>query len=101
MSSNSLWLLPDETSLVGAWVVSGDGMSGDAVCDRIESLVESELKQVASDESGWYVLYRDPRDGRLWELNYPQGEMHGGGPPALTVVSIENARRKYGASVDI
>ena len=101
MSSNSLWLLPDETSLVGAWVVSGDGMSGDAVCDRIQSLVESELKQVASDESGWYVLYCDPRDGRLWELNYPQGEMHGGGPPALTVMSIENARRKYGASVDI
>lgn len=41
------------------------------------------------------VLYEDPVDGRLWEHSYPKGDMHGGGPPALTVITLESARAKY------
>ena len=32
---------------------------------------------------------------RLCERTYPQGEMQGGGPPRLRVLSEEEARQKY------
>jgi hypothetical protein len=66
-------------------------MVEDAACQRIRELVATELQQVAVSEDGWEKLYRDQRDGRLWEWFYPQSEMHGGDPPALRVVSPETA----------
>jgi hypothetical protein len=65
------------------------------VCERVEWLVTSQLHRVATDPSGWNTLYEDPRDGRLWELTYPKSEMHGGGPPTLTVVAKDEARHRY------
>jgi hypothetical protein len=44
---------------------------------------------------GWDVLYRDPRDGRFWELTYPHGDVQGGGPPRLHLLSVEELRGKY------
>jgi immunity protein 27 of polymorphic toxin system len=41
----------------------------------------------------------DRRDGRLWECTYPQGEMHGAGPPQLSVISPEMAAAKYPVSI--
>ena len=41
------------------------------------------------------ALYRDPNDNRLWELIYPQSEMHGGGPPELRNLTFNEARQKY------
>jgi len=67
--------------------------SCNAVCDRIELLVSQHLTKVAG--GGWETLYQDPDDGRYWELTYPQGEMHGGGPPRLTYLPHELAQAKY------
>lgn len=72
----------------------------DATARRIERLIDQQLVELGKDASGWDVLYRDPGDGRLWELTRPQSEMHGGGPPRLTVLSVDAARRKYGAIAD-
>jgi hypothetical protein len=47
-------------------------------------------------DSGWSALHLDPGDGRFWELTFPEGHLHGGGPPLLRVVSEEEARQKYG-----
>ena len=88
-------LQPDEIVLTGNWLVEGERVVADDVCRRIEWLVESQLERLATDSSGWDTLYRDPRDGRLWEHIYPQSEMHGGGPPQLKVVSAESAAAKY------
>jgi len=33
------------------------------------------LEQIGVDQSGWFELYRDPGDGQLWEISYPQGEL--------------------------
>jgi hypothetical protein len=88
-------LQPDEIVLTGNWLVEGGSVTADDVCRRIEWLIESRLEHLAADSSGWDTLYRDPRDGRLWEHTYSQGEMHGGGPPQLKVVSPENAAAKY------
>jgi hypothetical protein len=90
-------LEPSESDLIGHWVVSQSGnVEGDDTTRRIRWLVSRELTRLATDASGWDVLFRDPRDGRLWELTYPESERHGGGPPRLTVVAPEEAITKYG-----
>ncbi|MDH4259569.1 MAG: Imm27 family immunity protein [Gammaproteobacteria bacterium] len=90
----------NETELLGAWKVKQDRVVADPNCERIEWLTSNHLLQLGADSSGWDELYRDPDDGRLWELTWPQSEMHGGGPPRLVLLSTDAARAKYGAVVD-
>lgn len=92
-------LQPHETDLVGKWIAEGGKVRADSTCERIKQLVAHSLQQVATDKSGWDVLYRDPLDGRYWEHTYPHGEMHGGGPPRLSVIGAEQARAKYQLNV--
>jgi len=87
---------PTEAVLTGTWVLQGGRVVGDEVCHRIQALVKSYLVKLRTDASGWDVLYRDPADGRLWELTYPEGSLQGGGPPQLRHVSHDEANRKYG-----
>jgi hypothetical protein len=88
-------LSPNETLLVGTWMLKNGNITEDPVSLRIRWLIRSSLKRNATDATGWDTLYEDPRDGRLWELIYPQSEMHGGGPPLLRVVTEVEARQKY------
>ena len=88
-------LLPQETRLVGKFRLIDDWVVADEVSARIDRLIETHLQQVKVHESGWEVLFRDPNDGRYWELTYPQGESQGGGPPSLTCLSPEIANAKY------
>lgn len=90
-------LRAEETELVGKWVFDGKVSRADAVAERIEHLTEHVLKKIAvsKDYGAWETLYRDPADGRLWERTYPQGHMHGGGPPRLAVIAADEAKRKY------
>jgi hypothetical protein len=86
-----------EHLLIGAWVAGADGVSADETCIRIENLVRNQLEHVADHphNGAWETLFRDPRDGRFWERTYPQGNVHGGGPPALRVIPRLEARAKY------
>ena len=86
-------LHPNETELVGQWVQQGTTVIADETCVRIKALTHSYLVKVAG--GGWETLYQDPNDLRYWELDYPQGEMHGGGPPALRFLTKETATAKY------
>ena len=90
---------PNETQLTGKWLLSEGRVVADVICQRIEDLVRSHLKEVGRDASGWDVLYRDPIDGRLWELVYPKSELQGGGPPELHCLTMDEAKRKYGNEV--
>lgn len=92
-------LQPHETDLIGKWNVIDGKAVEDETCQRIKSLLTRQLQALGRDPSGWDVLYRDPDDGRFWELTYPQSEMHGGGPPRLTRLTTEQANEKYGAIV--
>lgn len=92
----SMKLKADETELVGGWTEDPASSLNDAVTQRINDLVKHELQHIAADASGWDHLYRDPSDGRLWELVYPNSGWHGGGPPLLRVISLDLARDKYG-----
>ena len=66
-------------------------------------MIEAEIdKAIAAmtflgrDTSGWCTLYRNPGTMILFELVYPQGEMHGGGPRELRPISGDEAASKYG-----
>jgi len=69
--------------------------NGDAMAHRIARLVDQHLRELARSPDGWSALYQDPRDNRLWELTYPQSELHGGGAPRLAVVSPADADSRY------
>ena len=86
-------LRPEETELIGKWDVVGNTVVEDSICLRIEMLISSYLEKIGG--GGWETLYRDPKDHRYWELTYPQGHVHGGGPPRLAVLSEKEARKKY------
>jgi Immunity protein 27 len=53
------------------------------------------MQKLDNDPSGWITLYVSPVTGQFWELSYPQGEMHGGGPRQLSEISALEARDKY------
>jgi hypothetical protein len=85
-----------ETVLTGQWLTSQGAPVADETCRRIHALTQNHLVGLGRDASGWDTLYRDPTDGRLWELTYAQSEVHGGGPPQLRCLSPTEARTKYG-----
>jgi hypothetical protein len=96
MISPTTELTPDEVDLSGDWVVQRDrSVSADVTEQRIDWLTKHKLQRLARDSSGWEMLYRDPRDGRLWQLTYPKSELHGGGPRRLYVISRHEAAAKY------
>src|SRR5215204_7785965 len=98
MTGSHLDLQPDEERLVGTWEEPGPGTHHDEVDRRILWLVSRRLTLLGVAEGGWRQLYRDPRDGRLWELTFPHGSLHGGGPRRLAVTSSEAATETYGLS---
>ena len=89
----------NEARLTGKWLPSKGGVVEDETCKRIAQLVSAHLVKLGYDQSGWDELYRDPTDGRLWELIYPQSELQGGGPPELRCLTIQEATQKYGQAV--
>ena len=90
-------LLPSETRLVGNWKFDGVDVEADETCQRIKWLTSEVLDEIAVSKSfgAWETLFQDTEDGRFWERTYPQGEMQGGGPPMLTLISEDVARKKY------
>lgn len=62
----------------------------DEVGKRIEYLIANFLIKVDSDESGWFVLYKNPIDNKYWELSYPDSELEGGGAPTLRVIDLDS-----------
>ena len=93
-------LRPDELTLDGGWTEAGPGAVHDHVDQRIFWLVSRRLTLLGVAEGGWRQLYRDPRDGRYWELTFPQGSLHGGGPRRLECVAALVAAERYGVALD-
>ncbi len=84
-------LKPEEKELVGMWLDLGMKVTGDAVCDRVIWLTAERLEKLGENSAELAELYRDPRDGRLWERLLP----FAGGPPTLRFISREDAERKF------
>ena len=91
-------LEPHETKLCGKWRVVDGKVVEDEVCKRIRRLTADSLVRIATDASGWDILFQDPADGRYWELTHPSSGSHGGGPPCLQTISETEAKTKYDVS---
>ena len=100
MTSKFHDLEPTERELIGSWVEHDGRRTHDQVDRRIFWLVSQRLVARGHSDGGWDQLYLDPRDGRYWELTFPQGSLHGGGPRRLTCVGAFVAREKYGVTPD-
>jgi hypothetical protein len=85
-----------ETELRGFWIDRGSSMTPDATWERITLLTEGTLELLATGGNGTDRLYRDPADGRLWELTRVAPQMKDGGPPRLSVIEPGAAEKKYG-----
>jgi hypothetical protein len=82
-----------ESELTGTWRLENGHMIADATCQRIQWLIDHVLKKVTDspDSGGWETLFQD----RYCERVYPQSEMHGGGPPRLHALTLEEVEGKY------
>lgn len=86
----------NETEITGKWLMSQGCVVADETCQRIVDLTNGYLLELGRDSSGWDTLYRDPNDGRFWELTYPKSDLQGGGPPQLRCILAEEVKGKYG-----
>lgn len=48
-----------------------------------DQYARDHLEEVAVDAVNWTVRYRCPVTGRLWLLDAPNSDLHGGGPSRL------------------
>ena len=88
-------LTATETEIIGQWSSTNGTVCEDANAKRIHWLLARHLTYLGTDESGWQKLYVNPKDGQCWELSYPQSDLTGGGPPALTRMAQDAAQQLY------
>ncbi|QOY91146.1 Imm27 family immunity protein [Paludibaculum fermentans] len=106
--------MADNPELIGRWVLSGGEIVADEICEEIQRRISRYLQLVSSREGGWRILYQHRTDESYWdvwrqlfrtagsfncrpswELTYPESHLHGGGPPKLTRLSLEEVRQPY------
>ena len=88
----------EETELQGYWIDLGSKVTPDSNWERIMLLTSEYLELLATGGDGVEKLYRDPADGRLWELA-PADPRIPAGPPRLWIISQSQANEKYGISL--
>jgi hypothetical protein len=91
-------LRPEETELQGYWLDLGSSVTADAQWERIRLLTSDYLELLATGSDGRSQLYRDPADGRLWEL-VPVESRLPDGPPMLRVIDPSRAMETYGVTL--
>ena len=89
---------PSETKIIGGYTLTAGEYIPDEAYRRIDYLCKNYLIFIKTDWSGWEWLYKDPSDGRFWEMIRPQGAYHGGGPPQLQWLPEDEAKTKYNLS---
>jgi hypothetical protein len=73
--------MPFLTELNDVWVLHDGKMIAEGDARTIDSLLEAKLIELR--KGNWAILYRHRDTEELWDLVYPQSEMHGGGPRRL------------------
>lgn len=71
-------------------------MGLDEVGQRIHRLVQHYLVKLGTPTKAGDTLYRDPKDGRLWEYICPPNTAYGDPLPELRCLSQAEAELKYG-----
>jgi hypothetical protein len=73
--------MPFLTELNDVWVVRDSKMIAEGDAKTINELLQTKLVEIR--KGNWATLYRHKDTEKLWDLVYPQSEMHGGGPRRL------------------
>jgi len=78
--------MPSSTELNDIFAIEGGNVviRGDA--GIIDDMLQNKLEKVRSDERGWTTVCRHRDTNELWELSYPQSDLHGGGPRRLRMI---------------
>ena len=95
-----LLIKPEETELQGFWIDLGSKVTPDSHWERILQLSSEYMEMLATGGDGAEKLYRDPADGRLWEL-VPVDPRIPAGPPLLQVISQSRAKEKYSVKLTL
>jgi len=80
--------MPPLEDLNDRFVVKGSNVRAEGDAAKIDALLSTELVRISTTDGGWRTLYRHRKTGSLWELSYPQSEMHGGGPRRLRQLQL-------------
>jgi hypothetical protein len=72
------------------WALSDGRVVAQGDAPQINKLLAENLVKVTTHplSGGWHILYQHNETGKLWELDYPNGEMHGGGPRRLRELDL-------------
>lgn len=89
------YIAPTEYEIVGGFERKGGQVKPNANSLRIAELRCNLLQEIAASAEHYSVLYRDPNDGRYWELVSQNPEGHGGGTKSLVFISDNEAKVKY------
>lgn len=74
-----------EEEILGKWIFENGEVIPDLNCLLIEYILKNDLKEIKASEDGWTKLYED-KNGKIWELTYPESHLQGGWPPKLTLM---------------
>jgi len=86
---------PNEFEIIGGTTYKHGKPTPDENSLRIATLRNHLLVKVAASATHWTVLYRDPTDGRYWELVEQSPSNHAGGCLCLVFISENEAKVKY------
>ncbi len=95
MMNKDSFISPDEFEIVGGFTQENGKLVPKKSSYRIVALCDNLLEKIISSEVHYSILYRDPNDGRYWELIFTEPEFHGGGTRKLTFISDNEAKVKY------
>jgi len=63
---------------------------------EVDIFTKESCIEVATDDTGWVILYRVKGVEEYWVKTYPDSECHGSGEPLLTKITINDAKAKFG-----
>jgi|TARA_B110000902_G_scaffold86485_1_gene102630 hypothetical protein len=76
----------NQKEIIGKWIFKDGKVLADSNCNTIELMIKNDLIEFESDDDNWIKKNKGKKDGSIWELTYPEGHLHGGGPPKLNKV---------------
>lgn len=62
---------------------------------KADQFIKDNCVKVATDDSGWEILYRVKSTQEYWVKTYPNSEQHGGGESLVFNISKEEAEAKF------
>jgi hypothetical protein len=97
VSTKLLALLKKKRTKLGLSVIGYSTALRSSLMKLVDVLIgfPNYLQLIFTDEYSWLKLYRDPDDRRCWQLDFEHGELQGGGPPSLKLLSELETKSKY------